>query len=66
VLDRATKARALDQAEAVMYAALRRGLNFKLTMGNIVTLTPALTITREELDIALRIFDESLTEVERR
>jgi len=28
-----------------MYAALSRGLSFKLTMGNILTLTPALTIT---------------------
>jgi len=42
--------RAADAAEAVMYAALSRGLNFKLTMGNIVTLTPPLTITREDME----------------
>jgi len=33
-------------------------------MGNILTLTPALIITREELERALDIIDECLTEVE--
>ena len=47
-----------------MYRALSRGLNFKLTMGNIVTLTPALTITRAEMDQALEILDECLGAVE--
>jgi 4-aminobutyrate aminotransferase len=56
---------ARDEAEQVMYAALRRGLNFKVTMGNILTLTPALTLTQGELDTALRILDECLDEVER-
>jgi len=46
-----------------MYAALRRGLNFKITMGNILTLTPALTISREELDQAIDILDQCLGEV---
>jgi 4-aminobutyrate aminotransferase len=43
-----------------MYHALSRGLNFKLTMGNIITLTPALTINRQEMDQALKILDASL------
>lgn len=33
-------------------------------MGNIVTLAPPLTITREELDEALAVLDASLTRVE--
>ena len=33
-------------AEDVMYRCLAGGLNFKVTMGNILTLTPALTITQ--------------------
>jgi 4-aminobutyrate aminotransferase-like enzyme len=33
-------------------------------MGNILTLTPALTITREEMAKALDIIEECLTEVE--
>jgi 4-aminobutyrate aminotransferase len=66
VTDRATRARAVDEAEAVMYEALSRGLSFKLTMGNIITLAPPLTITREEMDAALAILEASLTRVERR
>ncbi|HEY2837531.1 MAG TPA: aspartate aminotransferase family protein, partial [Pirellulales bacterium] len=64
VTDRQTKARATAEAEEVMYRALARGLSFKLTMGNIVTLTPPLIITQEEMDRAIAILDESLTEVE--
>jgi len=64
VKDRQTRERASDEAEAVMYAALSKGLSFKLTMGNIITLTPALTITREELDNALDIVEECIAEVE--
>jgi 4-aminobutyrate aminotransferase len=65
VKDRRTRERASDEAEAVMYAALSRGLSFKTTMGNILTLTPALTITREEMDQALAIIEESIAEVEK-
>jgi 4-aminobutyrate aminotransferase len=64
VRDRATRQRAFDEAERVMYGALARGLNFKVTMGNILTLTPALTISNEELNRAFQILDESLSEVE--
>ena len=55
-----SRAPALREAEQVMYEALKRGLNFKVTMGNVLTLTPALTITREELDLALEILDEAI------
>ncbi len=65
VRDRQTRERATDEAEAMMYACLSRGLSFKLTMGNILTLTPALTITIEEMDRALDIIEESLGEIER-
>jgi 4-aminobutyrate aminotransferase len=44
-----------DLAEAAMYAALDRGLSFKTTMGNVLTLTPPLTITAEEMLRALDI-----------
>ena len=66
VADRSTRAPAPEQAEAVMYAALSRGLSFKITMGNVITLAPPLTITDEEMDRALGILDGCLTEVERR
>jgi len=48
-----------------MYCALSKGLSFKLTMGNILTLTPPLIITQEEMDRALAIIEECLEEVER-
>jgi 4-aminobutyrate aminotransferase len=51
-----------DLAEAVLYAALRRGLSFKTTMGNVLTLAPALTIPEDELDRALDILEASLAE----
>jgi 4-aminobutyrate aminotransferase len=66
VKDRQTRNRACEEAEAVMYAALSRGLSFKLTMGNIITLTPALTITRKEMDQALDIIEGCIAEVEDR
>jgi 4-aminobutyrate aminotransferase len=64
VKDRISRERASDEAEAVMYAALTRGLSFKLTMGNILTLTPALIITKEQLDRALDILEDAIYEVE--
>lgn len=65
VKDRATKERATDEAEAVMYNSLSRGLSFKLTMGNIITLTPALIITQQEMEQALAIIDGCLDQVEK-
>lgn len=64
VKDKRTRERASEEAEKVMYAALSKGVSFKLTMGNIITLTPPLTITRGEMDQALDIIEECITEVE--
>jgi 4-aminobutyrate aminotransferase len=49
-------------AEAVLYGALRRGLSFKTTMGNVLTLAPPLVITEQQLDQAFDILEESLAE----
>jgi 4-aminobutyrate aminotransferase len=64
--DRATLAPATDEAERIMYSALRSGLNFKVTMGNILTLTPALTLKQAEMDQALAILERAIGEVETR
>lgn len=53
-------ARALAEAERTMYAALSRGLNFKVSMGNILTLTPPIRISDAELDRAFEILDSAL------
>lgn len=63
VQDRETRVRARDEAERVMYRALEKGLSFKVTAGNIVTLTPPLTIPKDELDRALAIVEECIREV---
>jgi len=64
VKDRATRAQADAAAEEVFYRCLERGLSFKITMGNILTLSPPLTIEWADLDRALDILDESLGELE--
>jgi 4-aminobutyrate aminotransferase len=65
VRDRRTRERARVEAEGVMYRSLSRGLSFKVTMGNILTLAPPLVISRGQMDEALDIVDACLTEVER-
>lgn len=64
VKDRKTREIAADEAEKVMYKSLSKGVSFKLTMGNILTLTPALVITKKEMDIALDAIEQSIAEVE--
>ena len=49
-----------DLAEAVLYRALDRGLSFKTTMGNVLTLTPPLIVTETEMDRALDIVEEAI------
>lgn len=49
-----------QEAERVMYRSLELGLSFKTTMGRVLTLTPPLTIAREELDAGLAILDRAL------
>ncbi|MBL8287481.1 MAG: aspartate aminotransferase family protein [Rubrivivax sp.] len=64
VRERATKEPAADIADRVLYRALSRGLSFKTTMGNVLTLTPPLVTTRAQMDEALDIVDACLTEQE--
>lgn len=64
VSDAISKEPATSAADAVLYAALRRGLNFKISMGNVLTLAPPLIVEREHIDRAVWILDESLAEVE--
>jgi 4-aminobutyrate aminotransferase len=49
-------------AESLMYRCLARGLSFKISMGRVVTLAPALTIDEAELDRAIDILEQSLAE----
>jgi len=64
VTDRAAKTPASDAAEAVLYRALSRGLSFKISLGNVLTLTPPLMISDRDLDAALDILELCITETE--
>ena len=63
VSDRASKAPASAAAEQVMYSALEQGLSFKTTFGNVLTLTPPLTVTEAQMDRALDIVDKCLAAI---
>lgn len=47
-------------AERVLYASLERGLSYKVSGGNVLTFTPPLVMTGDEMDMALDVLDESL------
>lgn len=64
VSDPKTKARAVDEAELIMFKCLEKGLSAKTIEGNVLTLRPALIITQEEMDRAIDIIDEAIGEVE--
>ncbi|ELA7917836.1 aspartate aminotransferase family protein [Vibrio alginolyticus] len=63
VTDHESKARAYDEAEAVLYQCLNNGLSFKVSQGNVIQLSPPLIITREQLTEALAIFEEAIAKV---
>jgi 4-aminobutyrate aminotransferase len=60
VTDRATREKASDAADAVLYACLEQGLSFKTSHGNVLTLTPPLTISETDLDRACDILERAL------
>lgn len=62
VTNRSTREKATVLAEKVMYACLTKGLSFKVSAGNVLQLSPALTMARHELAEALTILDQSLAE----
>ena len=59
------KEAAYDLAEDVYYRCLDAGLSFKITMGNNLTLTPPLILTREQMDFALGVIDGAIGEAAR-
>ena len=49
-----------NAAERVLYDCLAKGLSFKISNGTVLTLTPPLTITDEEMSEAITILDTAL------
>ncbi len=66
VEDRDSKKGASDAAEEILYRAFDNGLSFKTTMGNVLTLTPPLITTREQMDFALDVLEDAIRDVSTR
>jgi 4-aminobutyrate aminotransferase len=66
VRDRKTKERAIEERDAVVTAAFNRGLLLLGAGKNSIRFSPPLVLTKEQADVAVKIFDEALTEVEGR
>jgi len=66
VRDRQTKERAVEERDAAVNGAFARGLLLLGAGKNAIRFSPPLVITRAQADIAVRIFDDTLTEIERR
>jgi len=58
--DRATRAEGRDRAERIYYRCLEAGLSFKISAGCVLTLSPPLTIARQDLDRALDIVESAI------
>jgi 4-aminobutyrate aminotransferase len=65
VRDRATKERAVEERNAVVNRSFERGLLVLGAGKNSIRFSPPLVLTREQADVALQIFDQALTDVER-
>lgn len=60
VKDRQTREPDPTLAEKVYYASLDAGLSFKITASNVLTLSPPLVISQEDLDRALAIVEDAI------
>ena len=49
-----------EAAESIFLSCLDMGLSFKISQGNVLTLSPPLIITKAELDQALEIIEAAL------
>lgn len=63
VKDRTTKERADKEAEAIMYFCMNEGIAFKLIEGNIITIRPALTITKHHCDMIVSSLKKALESI---
>lgn len=63
VRDRNSKAKAIEEAELVMYECLKNGLSFKVSQGNVLQWCPPLIINQKELERALEILTNAIEKV---
>ncbi len=60
VTNRKTKEKDIAGAEKVLYACLENGLSYKVSQGNVLTLSPPLIIKEDELNTAMDIVEKSM------
>ncbi|WP_281855922.1 (R)-1-hydroxy-2-aminoethylphosphonate ammonia-lyase [Litoreibacter halocynthiae] len=60
VFDKDARTPAPELAEQIYYSCLSNGLSFKISAGNVLTLSPPLTISRNDLDEALSIVENAV------
>jgi len=58
--DKPSKAPGRERAERIYYACLADGLSFKISSGCVLTLSPPMTIARDDLDRALDIVEAAI------
>ena len=63
VVDRDSREPATELAEKVYYRCLENGLSFKISAGSVLTLSPPLTISRSDLERALSIVAQALSDM---
>ena len=61
VRDPVTKERAVVEAERIMYDCMQQGIALKIIEGNVLTMRPALCITKDECDWILDALGQALT-----
>lgn len=61
VRDRETRDPDNHLADAILYQCLERGLSFKTTMGNVLTFTPPLVTTPEQMHQAMDILEKAFS-----
>ncbi len=62
VEDRETRTPAPERAEKIYYHCLEKGLSFKISAGNVLTLSPPLVIEKSDLEAALTIVTGAILE----
>ena len=66
VKDRTTREENHEAAERIFYRCLEGGVSFKISQGCVLTLSPPLVISREDLDRALDVVEQAIDHEGRR
>ena len=63
VKDRRSKEKAIKQAEAIMYYCMEEGVAFKIIEGDVITIRPSLTITKDHCDSIITVLKKAMNKI---